>query len=157
MCTCALNRVVLVLKVKESSSGFDCAMSVAHLPLTEENDMSFSMEDDDEEEVHVKSKPLLDDALSDDPPLALDDHIEHPPNGGPPNLTSKAPMLEIADRQSRGDSSSLTPLVWTQGEFGLSGHFKIQGKRCTLRLEDDILRWSPDTRKSKQSTIHEGN
>lgn len=123
---------------------------MASIAALQDNNLRSLVEDEEEEEeeeVVVKSKPKpysqsSKDTLSDDPPLPLEDHIDHPPpNGGLP-----PPMLEVADRQSRG--SSTTPLVWdNQGEFGLSGQFKILGKHCTLRLEDDALQWSVETKK----------
>lgn len=120
-----------------------------------EDDLPSSSESD-EEEVIVKSKSPRADLEVDDPPLNLDDHIETPPNGNliSPNKTSKTkqiPMLEIADINEHREGLTLdvtdpisqSPLFWeSQGEFGLSGQFKINGKKCTLRLEDDQLQWT---------------
>ena len=120
-----------------------------------EDDLPSSSEGD-EEEVIVKSKSPKADLEVDDPPLSLDDHIETPPNGNliSSNKTSKTkqiPTLEIADINEHrenltldvSDPISQSPLFWeSQGEFGLSGQFKINGKKCTLRLEDDQLQWT---------------
>jgi hypothetical protein len=120
-------------------------------------------QDDEEEEVVVKSKPTSiirvdnDDMIEDEeePIVSLEDHIDGPPNGGLGGTSHPVPMLELAvPRQSRGDSSSLSPFVgWEGNAGGLSGQFKIKGKRCHLRLEDDALQWTFHNRKDNRNYV----
>lgn len=122
-------------------------------PTNEERIAAFPQEEEEEEEEEVKSKPKGKPLSSftsqgqeeeEDIP-SLEDHIDSRPPSLPSNSdrssTINRPLLEIADTR-REDSTSLQ-LMWEgKGELGLSGKFKVQGKTCTMRLEDDALHWT---------------
>ena len=123
-------------------------------------------EDEEEEDVVVKSKPipnrpiqLLTDEDEDGGTAALEDAIDNSPMPQPPNggtsvySRDRLPMLDLAEVpltsiETRGDGLLGPSSNWVStaspstGEFGLSGKFKVQGKRCILRLEDDMLQWT---------------
>ena len=143
-------------------------MATSVLPLSTHQDFFSSRglheeedteEEEEEEDVVVKSKPVSsrpEQLVADEEEergRALEEVIEDsplpPPNGGS-SVYNRVPMLDLADvplHGERGDAIG-TSTSWTStatastGEFGLSGQFKVQGKRCTLRLEDDALQWS---------------
>ena len=119
-----------------------------------EDDLTSPLNDEDtdeEEEVVVKSKipPVSvetdDDHEEDAHSMRLESHIDTPPNGDlATTMTPRTLTLEVADSAtdaSQGGVSSQYRLWEATGEFGLSGNFKICGKKRTLFLEDDMLQW----------------
>ncbi len=106
-------------------------------------------ETDEEEEVVVKSKLRPVSVETDDEEgahsMRLESHIDTPPNGDlASTMTIRSLTLEVADSTtdvSQGGVSSQYRLWEPSGEFGLSGTFKILGKKRTLFLEDDMLQW----------------
>ncbi len=106
-------------------------------------------EEEEEEEVVVKSKvkrESLEASGEESQSTNLETHIDTSPNGDlSSTITLKSLTLEVADEDSNleGDSivSSQIRLWDSNGEFGLSGQFKIQGVKKTLMLEDDMLQW----------------
>lgn len=114
-------------------------------PLREEID------DEEEEEVVVKSKIKKTEQVidGDEDVVPLESHIDTPPNGDlTPTVTTlqRTLTLEAADSEiglGHNDSRvSSDHRLWdSTGEFGLSGPFKISGKKKILMLEDDMLQW----------------
>lgn len=139
-------------------------------PLEEEEE-----EEEEEEDVVVKSKPipnrpiqLLTGQDEEEDSAALEDVIDDSPMPQPPNGGSsvysrdRLPMLDLAEVsltsvETRGDgllgpsSNWVSTASAASGEFGLSGKFRVQGKCCVLRLEDDMLQWTWAGKKGAQN------
>ena len=106
-------------------------------------------EEEEEEEVVVKSKVKRESVGTveeDTQSTHLESHIDTPLNGDlASTMTLRSITLEVADTDSSieqdGTASTEYRLWNTNGEFGLSGQFRIQGKKKTLILEDDTIQW----------------
>ena len=129
------------------------------ISTTEDVNLPSPVEDD--EDVVVKSKNDRSDIIIDDSsPLGLEAHIDTPPNGGlvtPDSPSKPSLMLEVAETDATvGGNDAGIPSdyrLWhSGGQFGLSGEFKIQGKRKTMVLEDDMLQWTSKNKPSDKGT-----
>ena len=144
---------------------FPLETMASNLSRSVEKLTSPNQDEEDEEEPVVKSKPKMvvpsmDENDEDAPkPLSLEAHIDTPPNGDlVATRTQHTLTLEAADTEAtvgQGETrvGSEYRLWESSGEFGLSGPFKIQGKKRTLMLEDDMVQWYPKGKEREKGLV----
>ena len=120
------------------------------------------MDEEEEEEVVVKSKvktvDLENEKDEEVEETRLESHIDTPPNGDlASTMTLRSLTLEVADTDPGEDARSSDYRLWESsqvGEFGLSGPFKVQGRRKILMLEDDMLQWYQKGKEREKGLLH---